>query len=517
MKYLLSLLLTGSILSVTYAQKYDNYWVGGRYADFQNQGWFGNSDMEFLQDSLRLAAHWRNSAYNAAMFSLSDKDGNFLSHSNGFWVMDTSNVIIPNGDSLNYGSGWEVWYPYARSVTGYTQVQGMHFIPVPDNDSTYAIFHEPLTVAGNFGYSDSLCISTLIKSGDSLFLKQKNVLLTSASNMTQDGNLASCRHGNGRDWWVAYVGKNSNCTHLFLVKPQAIEYFGKHCEGDTIFNGTGRYSVFSLDGSKYARSGSGGINAFDFDRCSGAFSNLVQIPPAYTYDSSTNQYTDWMMSIVFSPNNRFLYNCQTRRVLQYDLWEADPFLTRDTVGKLDYFVDTIPNAGTGIFLFCFSQTGPDGKIYIGPFNGNRFLCRINDPNGKGDSCQFGMREIVLPKFWKGSMPYNPNYRLGPLPGSTCDTLFSDINPIYKQMPWLKVYPNPATDHVRFDYNWVEWDRISDCDLVVADLEGRVVLSQKVPKYSAWQDVSLKNLAVGVYTASLQSSGKQLAICKVVRE
>lgn len=108
------------------AQKYDNYWVGGRYPTFQNQGWFGNSDFEFLTDSVRQSAHFRNSAFSAAMISLSDKDGNYLAHSNGFWVMDTSNQIIHNGDSLNFGSFWVFGYPSAQLDIGYPLIQGMH-------------------------------------------------------------------------------------------------------------------------------------------------------------------------------------------------------------------------------------------------------------------------------------------------------------------------------------------------------------------------------------------------------
>ncbi|MES2620293.1 MAG: hypothetical protein V4615_05515, partial [Bacteroidota bacterium] len=446
-------LLLVNLSLISRAQKYDNYWVGGRYPDFQNQGWFGNSDMEFMQDSLKQEAHWRNSAYNATMFSLSDRNGNFLSHSNGFWVMDTANAIIENGDSLNYGTGWEDFYPTAQSSIGYALVQGMHFIPATNHDSTFYIFHELMSFNGTYFPVDSICLSVLVNQSGFLKLTKKNAMLNGMNNLPQDGNLASCRHGNGRDWWVTYVGRNSNCTHLFLLTPDTLEYYGQHCEGDTIYERTGRYAVFSPDGTKYARSGSGGINVLDFDRCNGTFSNLMQIPPALTYDSSAQVSLDLIMSIVFSPNNRYLYSCHTVKVLQYDLWDANPDLTRDTVAELDYFVDTVPNAGSGIFLFCFSQIAPDGKIYIGSFNGERFLCRINNPDGKGDSCQFGMREIVLPKFWRGSMPYYPNYRLGRLPGSTCDTIYSDVKPLYTQTPWLKVYPNPATDLVRFEYNW----------------------------------------------------------------
>ncbi len=92
---------------------------------------------------------------------------------------------------------------------------------------------------------------------------------------------------------------------------------------------------------------------------------------------------------------------------------------------------------------------------------------------------------------------------------------------------LKSYPNPATDLVRFDYNWVEWEQNAECRIRIADLNGRVVIEQNIPKYSTRQEVSIKKLAAGVYTAMLVGgSGSPfrglggsavIATCKVVKE
>jgi len=52
------------------------------------------------------------------------------------------------------------------------------------------------------------------------------------------------------------------------------------------------------------------------------------------------------------------------------------------------------------------------------------------PNEKGDNCRFKQHHIRIPSVSR-SIPNFPNYRLGPLDGSPCDTLGLDNHPIAK--------------------------------------------------------------------------------------
>ena len=103
------------------------------------------------------------------------------------------------------------------------------------------------------------------------------------------------------------------------------------------------------------------------------------------------------------------------------------------------------------------------------------------------------------------MPHFPNYRLGRLIGSACDTVYSDVKPIYKESPWLKVYPNPASDEVKLDYNWVEWEKYQEVRCEILDMRGTAVMQMQIPRYSSWQTVNVKGLAAGVYTVALIAS------------
>src|SRR5690606_11461383 len=64
---------------------------------------------------------------------------------------------------------------------------------------------------------------------------------------------------------------------------------------------------------------------------------------------------------------------------------------------------------------------PDGKLYcLG--NNSHHLHVIEYPDRKGDSCLVRQHYVELPNHYTGSIANFPNYRLGPIDGSPCDTL-----------------------------------------------------------------------------------------------
>ena len=54
---------------------------------------------------------------------------------------------------------------------------------------------------------------------------------------------------------------------------------------------------------------------------------------------------------------------------------------------------------------------------------------MNFPNRQGIQCDFRQRAIELPYYTFGANAYYPNYRLGPVDGSSCDTLGIDNQPV----------------------------------------------------------------------------------------
>jgi len=120
-----------------------------------------------------------------------------------------------------------------------------------------------------------------------------------------------------------------------------------------------------------------------------------------------------------------LYISSHLKVYQYDLLADDIQATKDTVAIYDGFTSPQPPFGTTFFL---AQLAPNGKIYLNANNGGLHMHVINKPDQPGELCDFQQHGIELPTWNSFSMPNFPNYRLGPLFGSPCDTISDFYRP-----------------------------------------------------------------------------------------
>ncbi|MBL0309892.1 MAG: hypothetical protein IPP77_09520 [Bacteroidetes bacterium] len=101
--------------------------------------------------------------------------------------------------------------------------------------------------------------------------------------------------------------------------------------------------------------------------------------------------------------------------------ESDVASSIDTIGIYDGF--HTPRWSVFQSLFHTAQIAPNGKIYISCGNSIDYYHVINEPDKKGDSCHFVQRGLRLPSQSLG-VPSFPNYRLGKLAASECDTITS---------------------------------------------------------------------------------------------
>lgn len=505
-------------LFFVHAQKHDNVWIWGFNYQPPDTLWRGNGQADWFGDTIKTYAKTYNTGFADRSQMYADTEGNLLFFSNGYRIQDSTGNVIENGDSLNYGPLWS-----SSNLQGSPVKQGMVHLPVPTSDTSSIIVHSN-SIDVITQTTAQVLYTRLNHSGlNSAYVSQKNVQITSYAPAF--GCLSACKHGNGRDWWIIFVEVGTNCMIKFLLTADTIIEYDRQCIGDTITDNSGWNTIFSLDGKKYANGDAGfGINVFDFDRCSGELSNPVHLAPPFVLDTMGN-LADFMNSMQFSPDNSQFYVILGTMVLQYHVDSPNFPNERDTISGWDTFIDTIPGHNIVPFVNYNSQYGPDGILYIGPAGTQRYLCTINNPNGVGTACDFRMRSVTLPKFWHYSMPNNPNYRLGRLIGSSCDTVYTDVKPIYKEQPWLKVYPNPASDVVKLDYNWVEWEKYKEVSCQIVDMRGTAVMEVSVPRYSSYQMVNIKALASGFYTVYLipasanASSGRQqpIAACKLVKQ
>jgi hypothetical protein len=340
----------------------------------------------------------------------------------------------------------------------------------------------------------------------------KNVLIN--SDTLTSGCFSATRHGNGRDWWILHpYWQGNNCYYEFLLNDTGIGLYNIQCLGpEKLYDGALPSSCFSPDGSKYFWVDAGdGIRMFDFDRCTGTLSNPQII--AFPYPGFGDSVT-LASGIAVSANNQYLYIAANVVVLQYDLFAADISSSVDTVGIWDHTYDPSPPFAIDFFS---EQLGPDGKIYINSADGVKHLSVINKPDFPRDSCMFTQHSLDLTTYNASSLPNFPNYRLGALKDSPCDTLNTmteDIRTLKEQI--LKVFPNPASDYTIIDYGFTDWNK-GQVSLEICNALGQIVYTQQLPVYSGFQKIDISLFASGVYTAFIKRNGAVVATANFVRE
>jgi len=109
-------------------------------------------------------------------------------------------------------------------------------------------------------------------------------------------------------------------------------------------------------------------------------------------------------------------------IYQFDLQASNITPSRDTVAVYDGFEAPIGNT-TYQTRFYLMQNTPNGKIYIScPGVNSRYLHVIDQLDSAGVACNVLQHHIELPAYNLLGLPNLPNFRLGALPGSPCDTL-----------------------------------------------------------------------------------------------
>ena len=393
------------------AQKHDYVWLFGK--DSQTDTSFAGTVIDFNSSPPDIYYEFRDMNFNITNASICNADGQLLFYTNGIKVFNWQNEIMENGEGLNPGE-----YADNNQDRGYVLEQGAMALPVPNSDSLFYLIHVDKNYpVGNHSFHSKrvyFSLIDMIQNNGSGKVLSKNVLIF--EDFLRAGHITATRHANGRDWWIILKKYSSNEYYFLLVGPSGISLKGIQQIGEPISSNSIGQTVFSPDGTKYARLnlvGSLGddayISIFDFDRCTGELSE----PLHFTYVDSA-----WSGGVAISPNSRFLYVSSFKNVYQYDLWAEDIPASKDTVAVWDGFM-VPPVFATTFFLM---QLGPDGKIYINSNNAVPYLHVINNPDLPGDSCDVSQHCVALPSWNSFSLPNFPNYRLGHLQGSPCDTL-----------------------------------------------------------------------------------------------
>lgn len=488
------------------AQKYDYVWVFGYYSQVEDT-LFGGSFIDFKENPPKVFRGEIPFNFKITDISISDPLGNLQFYSNAIQIANNEGEIIQNGTGLNPG-------PVAsdNENNGYILDQGAIFLPNPTLNTQYYIIHANREYPNDIirqSHTKKLYYTLVDRSfgyeKGRVILKNKEII----NDFLEPGKITATKHANGRDWWIITKRFETNeyycvlvtSTGINVLEPQAL---GSHYPAP----GIGQ-AIFSPDGTKYARINiidffdkENYLNIYDFDRCSGELSNPIQFQLRDSISSG---------GVAISPNNRFLYVSAARFIFQYDLWEDDIESTKDTVAIYDGFQAPFPT------LFYHCQLAPNGKIYINTSNGSNILHIIHQPNQKGEACMVEQHGLTLPTYNAFSLPNFPNYRLGPLQGSPCDTLglTHTTLPPTKRAQFL-VYPNPSTNFL-----YLKWkDESTFLKEVFSwrllDALGREVKRLNFTNNFIGQKVNVADLADGVYFWELRSPNGVIDKGKVVK-
>jgi len=394
-------------------EKRDYIWLLGYASSAQVPG-FGGTRIDFNYTLPTVAYEYRDMNFEAAATSICDAQGNLLFYSNGIYVANYLHEPMENGTGLNPDPYTDEW---ADGGCPYPQV----ILALPQGMDQYLLVHcvvsrrEEPNEHGEFIYSDKALFSRIDMSandGEGM-VTLKNISLLQ-DTIDRHGKITAVRHANGRDWWVVIPEYYSNGFYRLLVTPDTILNHGLQAIGDTVPSGLGQ-AAFSPDGTKYARLNiyrlgqDQYVDIYDFDRCTGTFSNPVQ----FTYRD-----TALMGGLAFSENSRFLYVSSFRFTYQFDLEVENVADSKTIVG----FPEEL---GEGYFL---SQLAPNRKIYIGTQGTTSHMHIIHNPNKRAPACNFEYIGLPLPTRNFRTIPNFPYYGLGPVDGSSCDTLGID-NPV----------------------------------------------------------------------------------------
>jgi hypothetical protein len=412
--------------------------------------------------------------------NISDKFGNLLFYTNGAVVLDGNHDTMPNGTGLNP-------CPYIGMCPyGLINYQGDIILPFPDDSNNFYLFHQALEYLST-GTSSQIYYSKI----DMTMNSNKGDIMLKNISFFQDtlsgGMNTACRHANGRDWWLIVPKAFCPVYHIFLITPLGIQLKSTQTIGQRSDVGQ---AAFSLNGEQWGYFDYNlGLDIMDFDRCLGILSNVRHI--------NVNDSV-WGHGFCFSPDSRLAYATNNKNLYQFNLDSSNLSTSMQIVAQWDSSFCPNPPWMTG---FDFMQIGPDNKIYM-TTNATTFCMQyINYPDSIGLACDMKQHSIALPTFNDHTIPNFPNYFLGPVIGSVCDSLGLGITEsIYDKNLNLNIRPNPATESFYLNY---ELPSGKDATMLVYDATGRKIYAQPLYSVNKSLQVHCNSWATGVYMVKVK--------------
>ena len=460
---------------------------------------FGQTHIDFYSGIPVLSYDSLEMDFRHTHGNISDVSGNMLFYTNGYYIADATNDTMQNGSGLNPGA-----YANAFSV-GFMIPQGALIIPKPLSSSVYYMFHSSVDDypggIGSRAYQLYLTTIDMTLNAGLGAVTTKNVQVI--IDTLNCGKIAATRHANGRDWWVMVHRVNSNKFYKLLITPTAI--LGPYSQNIGI---TRQWDAgqawFSPDGKKYAYYYvNGGLEIFDFDRCTGMLSNAVHVNIPFE-----NGYN---VGMAISPGSNALYVSNVFHVYQFDLTASNIPASQLTVATYDSFMSVFPGFPSGFAtLFGLSALAPDGKIYITTGNGTMHMHTIDNPDVIGLGCNVNQHSVQLQSVYFNTLPNHPNYFLGC--DTSCTTCLVGVTENENENRHIRAMPNPTTGNFTLQFNV---QSVSG-ELEIYDVMGNMVWREYIAPWSQYKRIDISKLANGIYLCKILR-GDNVETLKIIKE
>jgi hypothetical protein len=439
--------------------------------------------------------------FRAAQGNISDENGKLIICENGCWIADSTGNQMLNGDNLNPNSFTNSW---CTATTGIPIMHSSIILPFPGDSTKYILFHQTGNVNANnmsteFYYT---LIDITLNNGLGAVTLKNQIIIQDTLN---DG-INACKHANGRDWWIIVLKDHSDSVYKVLLTPFGITSVTTQSLGFTPHDGFNGQPQFSPDGTKFAYHqriyGPNGhpvtheIRYVNFDRCTGNFYSPQLI-------SMVDYYSGY--GLAFSSNSKYLYFSTWYKILQLNTDTTNISASLDTVANYDGYCYPDNQSCTD---FWFMYLAADSKIYITSGSSVIDIHCISSPDSAGVQCNVQQHLIRTPCYTGRGNVLHPNYYLGPVIGSACDTLAHvGLQEHLEEIQNFQISPNPLQDGALKITYLLPQNKSGVFELF--DTNGKVLFTQKLPEWSSLQYLYLPELSNGLYYCSITSGNSRM--------
>ncbi|MCF8239140.1 MAG: T9SS type A sorting domain-containing protein [Saprospiraceae bacterium] len=444
--------------------------------------------------------------------SYSDAFGNFRCFSNGYQMYSSDFSLMENGDSLGFSYTWD---SIPLIFSGGDLYSG-EFLSFPGHGDNKAVLFQLVRFQFSTGFIHKELWYSIVdleaNDGKGKVIEKNIVLCDSVYHFT------IIKHANGKDWWLICMKDNLIEFETFLLSESGIQlesnqsfalpvYFSLYTRSPLVSSPKGDW-IFRQFNHQPGY-------LFHFNRCTGEiqFQTEVGIPDTISVPNSFG-----MAMPIGSPNGRFIYSIfhdqvtiQSKKFARPRLMQAD----LESENPSFQFLTHIDLKGDGI---SYPQQSPHGEIFY-MYNTKEdlySLITIHRPDDLLDDCGLEIPGKAFPSGFKtNSTPRFPNYRLGPLVGSECDTVTTSVAvPEMGKTYDMMLTPNPSSGPVDVEITLPEYQG-HHVQFDVFNALGVKVSSHTFPPFSYRYTLDTSLYGSGMYTIHLVVDGQVVRTEKLV--